>query len=65
MVMPSPLDPEVIDDSGEPQGRISNALRGLQFGAVEIQVHDFRIVRITRVEKLRVECRGPKGHDQT
>jgi hypothetical protein len=39
----------------EAQDRIAIALRGLRFGAVEIQVHDSRIVRITRTEKVRVE----------
>lgn len=39
----------------EAQDRIASALRGLRFGAVEVQVHDSRIVRITRTEKVRVE----------
>ena len=39
----------------EAQTRILSALQGLRFGAVEVQVHDSRIVRITRTEKLRVE----------
>jgi hypothetical protein len=30
------------------------ALRGLRFGAVEAVVHDGRIVRIERTEKLRI-----------
>ena len=37
------------------QDRIAEALRGLRFGAIEIQVHDSRIVRITRTEKVRIE----------
>lgn len=40
---------------------IKEALRGLRFGAVEVQVHETHIVRITRTEKVRVEanCRQP------
>jgi hypothetical protein len=43
--------------------RIVKALQGLRFGAVEIQVHDYRIVRITRSEKLLIE-REPTGGPQ-
>lgn len=46
---PSPIDLQHAQDC------ILDALRGLRFGAVEIQVHDCRIVRITRTEKVRVE----------
>jgi hypothetical protein len=35
--------------------RIAEALRGLRFGVVEIQVHDARVVRITRSEKILLE----------
>jgi hypothetical protein len=31
------------------------AIRGLRFGSVEIVVHDSRVVRIERREKLRIE----------
>lgn len=40
----------------EAQRRIGAALQGLRFGCVEIQVHDSRIVRITRTEKVRVDA---------
>lgn len=43
----------------EAHERILDALRNLRFGAVEIQVHDSRIVRITRTEKVRVERVDP------
>jgi len=36
--------------------RIADALRGLRFGVVEIQVHDSRVVRITRTEKILIEA---------
>jgi hypothetical protein len=39
----------------ELQERLLRALEGLRFGAVEIQVHDFRVVRITRTEQVRLE----------
>jgi len=35
--------------------RIEDALAGLRFGAVEITVHDGRIVQIERREKFRFE----------
>lgn len=38
--------------------RIAEALRGLRFGTVEIQVHDSRVVRITRTEKILIEAPG-------
>lgn len=44
------LDAEVIK-------RIEEALAGLRFGAVEITVHDGRIVQIERREKYRFEQR--------
>jgi hypothetical protein len=40
--------------------RILTALSGLRFGAVEIQVHDSRVVRITRTEKVIVEGARPE-----
>ena len=38
------------------RARIADALRGLRFGVVEIQVHDSRVVRITRTEKILIEA---------
>lgn len=37
------------------QQRIADALHDLRFGSIEIQVHDARIVRITRTESVRVD----------
>jgi hypothetical protein len=52
-------EPEIaIDDARE---RIWEALKALRFGAVEIQVHDSRIVRITRTERVRVESVSGNG----
>lgn len=45
-------DESVLTDLTE---RIQSALSGLRFGTVEIQVHDSRIVRITRTEKIIVD----------
>ena len=39
----------------ELQERVVDALQGLKFGTVEIQIHDSRIVRITRTEKVRLD----------
>ena len=44
--------PEVVQ-------RILEALQGLRYGAVEITVHDGRIVQIERKEKLRLEIACP------
>ena len=38
------------------RARVAEALRGLRFGVVEIQVHDSRVVRITRTEKILIEA---------
>jgi hypothetical protein len=46
----------------EARDRILEALRGLRFGSVEVQVHDAQVVRITRTEKVRVE---PNGEDHS
>jgi hypothetical protein len=35
--------------------KILSALQGIRYGAVEITVHDGRIVQIERKEKLRLE----------
>jgi hypothetical protein len=40
---------------------IARALTGLQFGAVEITVHNGRIVQIERREKLRLDA-PVQGH---
>jgi len=47
-----PIEPS-IDELRE---RIADALRGLRFGVIEIQVHDARVVRITRTEKILIEA---------
>jgi hypothetical protein len=48
---------------GEAYDRIRSALEALRFGSVEVQVHDSRIVRITRIEKVRVETSLPPGKE--
>ena len=35
--------------------RILHALKGIRYGAVEIVIHDGRIVQIERKEKLRLD----------
>lgn len=39
----------------EVQDRLSEALQGLKYGTIEIQIHDSRVVRITRTEKVRLD----------
>jgi hypothetical protein len=53
MTLPKPLklDPRLTD---EVLRRLSEALQGLHFGALEITLHDGRIVQIERREKLRL-----------
>lgn len=51
------LDREARTTLDEARINILEALRSLRFGAIELQVHDFRIVRITRTEKLRMSPR--------
>ncbi len=35
--------------------RVMRALEGLQFGSIELVIHDGRIVQIVRTEKVRIE----------
>lgn len=39
--------------------RVRTALAGLRFGSIELQVHDSRVVRITRTEKIIVDGARP------
>lgn len=41
--------------------KISDALRGLRFGSVEITVHEGRIVQIERREKQRLNIACPEA----
>jgi len=50
---------EPLDD--ELRERIADALRGLKYGVIEIQVHDARVVRITRTEKIMLGTPGPRS----
>lgn len=50
---------DATNDLEDLRMRILNALRGLRFGAVEVQVHDFRVVRITRTERIRLDKELP------
>jgi hypothetical protein len=43
--------------------KLLGALRGLRFGAVEITVHEGRIVQIERKEKLRLNISCPDETD--
>lgn len=45
------LDPDLV-------ARIVDAVASLQFGIVEITVHDGRVVQIERREKIRLDSSG-------
>ena len=49
--MPKPLSPELA----RAWPPIADALAGLEYGAVEIVVHNGRIVQIERREKFRLD----------
>ncbi len=46
-------------DSGIALQQILRALHNLRYGAIEIVVHDGRIVQIERREKLRIDTGTP------
>jgi hypothetical protein len=54
--MTQPLSTDTLPD--ETLRRVIDALRGLRYGAVEITVHDGRVVQIERSEKLRLSSSG-------
>lgn len=45
--------------------RIADALRGIRFGAVEIQIHDGEIVQIERRERIRPTTVAGRRHQTT
>ncbi|HET8622446.1 MAG TPA: YezD family protein [Gemmatimonadales bacterium] len=45
------LDPALLRE-------LAAALRGLQFGTIELVVHDARVVQLERRERVRFEPRG-------
>jgi hypothetical protein len=47
-----------VDENAAAIEAIAKAIEGLRYGQVEIQVHDARVVRIMRTEKIRFyeEC---------
>ena len=54
------LSPEFSPVSTEPlENRILAALAGLQYGAVEITVHEGKVVQIERREKFRFSSPPP------
>lgn len=63
--MPKPLNPELA----KAWPPIAEALAGIEYGAVEIVVHNGRIVQIERREKFRLDnparsaATGSRGSD--
>ncbi|HWO11360.1 MAG TPA: YezD family protein [Polyangiaceae bacterium] len=52
--IPEPIPAEI-------QERIADALRGLRYGTIELQVHDTRVVRITRTEKIILDASSDRS----
>jgi hypothetical protein len=50
--------PAAAIQPSEAEAHILRQLRSLRFGAIEIQVHDARIVQIERRERLRFDDRA-------
>jgi len=48
-----PATASVLETLPEEERKVLEALRALQFGTLEITVHQSRIVQITRSEKVR------------
>lgn len=42
------------------QSQLRRALHGMQFGSVELIVHDARVVQIVRTEKFRADPASPE-----
>ena len=51
---PPPQPPPV---AGDPERELLRAVREMDFGTVEVTVHQSRIVQITRSEKVRFDQR--------
>jgi hypothetical protein len=43
------------DALGEVEKKILGAIQGIKFGAVEVLIHDSRVVQIERSEKVRFD----------
>jgi hypothetical protein len=54
---PSPKPPSPPPLVGEPERELLRAIREMDFGTVEVTVHQSRIVQITRSEKVRFDQR--------
>jgi hypothetical protein len=50
---PAPVTGDGVD-LGELVDAVTDALRGLRYGSVEVVVHDSRIVQIIRTEKRHI-----------
>ena len=57
MSIPSPIPP------AELERLVLDAIAGIRFGAVEVTIHDGRIVQIEKREKVRAEP-APFAHAQ-
>ena len=53
-------DPNVPAARDDVDSRILQAVRSLDYGSVEVVVHDSRVVQIERREKVRFDKPGPE-----
>ena len=60
---PNDMSP-LPNDASQLAHYLANALSGLRYGAIEITVHDGRVVQIERREKLRAEAPRDAGAGQ-
>ncbi len=44
---------------------VLRALQGIRFGSLEIIIHDSKVVRIERKEKIRLDLQDPSGKEVT
>ena len=55
-LMPTPC---LCHDSAELARAIAHAVRSLQYGTVELTIHEGRVVQLDRHEKIRWDRRAP------
>jgi hypothetical protein len=55
--------PRGPDQLGDVERRILQAVRSLEYGSIEIVVHDARVVQIERREKVRFDKRAGEPGD--
>jgi hypothetical protein len=49
------------NDTGYIEKEILEAIRGIKYGAVEVLIHDSRVVQVEKTEKIRFEPVQPRN----